>query len=298
MVRESLRRHRPDFIVIGAMKSATSTLHDQLAAQPGVFMSTPKEPNFFSDDAEHARGLHHYAALFAAAPAGSLRGEASTHYTKRPTHPHTVDRLVDAFGPDGGDLRFVYVMRHPVDRLVSHYAHAWTEREVTGDLEAAVDRLPALVDYGRYHMQLAAWRERFGDDRILPVFFDRLRAHPQAELERICGFLGYPGTPRWIDLPASNVSAERLRKSRVRELLTDGPVQTALRRALVPKGVRAWVRSLWQMRGRPQVSGALRARLEAIFDEDLAALGADLGTPLSCASFKDRTRDTPLDWRR
>ena len=48
--------HRPDFIVIGAMKSATTTLHEQLARQPGFFMSRPKEPNFFSDDENYGRG--------------------------------------------------------------------------------------------------------------------------------------------------------------------------------------------------------------------------------------------------
>jgi hypothetical protein len=55
---------RPDFIIMGAMKSATSTLHTQLAMQPGIFMSTPKEPNYFSDDAEFSRGEQWYADLF------------------------------------------------------------------------------------------------------------------------------------------------------------------------------------------------------------------------------------------
>ena len=50
----------PDFIIIGAMKSATSTLHEQLAVQPGIFMSRPKEPNFFSNDEIVARGLDWY----------------------------------------------------------------------------------------------------------------------------------------------------------------------------------------------------------------------------------------------
>ena len=57
----------PHFLVIGAMKSATSTLHNQLAAQPGIFMSTPKEPNFFSDDTVYAQGLAWYHGLFSGA---------------------------------------------------------------------------------------------------------------------------------------------------------------------------------------------------------------------------------------
>ncbi len=89
----------PDFIIIGAMKCGTSTLYEQLAAQPGVFMCTPKEPNFFSDDRIYANGLDWYRGLFAPAPAGALCGEASTHYTKLPTHPATLERLVDARAP-------------------------------------------------------------------------------------------------------------------------------------------------------------------------------------------------------
>ena len=55
---------RPNFIIIGAMKCATTSLHDQLAAQSGIFMSTPKEPNFFSDDDAWRRGLDWYWGLF------------------------------------------------------------------------------------------------------------------------------------------------------------------------------------------------------------------------------------------
>jgi hypothetical protein len=54
------------------MKCATSTLHEQLARQRGVFMSTPKEPNFFSDDEVFAQGKTRYQSLFAGAPADAI----------------------------------------------------------------------------------------------------------------------------------------------------------------------------------------------------------------------------------
>ena len=79
--------HRPDFIVIGAMKSATTTLHEQLARQPGFFMSRPKEPNFFSDDPIYARGWAGIPRCSGQPRPGDLRGESSTHYTKLPTIP-------------------------------------------------------------------------------------------------------------------------------------------------------------------------------------------------------------------
>ena len=54
----------PDFIIIGAMKCATSTLHDQLSMHNSFFMTTPKEPNFFSNDEIYANGFHWYESLF------------------------------------------------------------------------------------------------------------------------------------------------------------------------------------------------------------------------------------------
>ncbi len=63
----------PDFLIVGAMKCGTSTLAAQLGAQPGLFMTTPKEPNFFSDDDVYARGMAWYRALFDAAPRARSR---------------------------------------------------------------------------------------------------------------------------------------------------------------------------------------------------------------------------------
>ena len=278
---------KPDFIIIGAMKCATTTLHDQLAAQPGVFMSTPKEPNFFSDEAEWKRGLDWYWGLFAGAEQGDLCGESSTHYTKLPTHPRAIDRIAEHVP----DAKFIYVMRHPVDRLVSHYVHEWTQRVIDGPIGSAVDAHPELVQYGQYAMQLQPWLERFGRERVLPVFFDRLRAHPQDELARVCRFVGYTREPKWHDLPPGNVSAERMRKSKWRDLLVEAPVLSTIRRRLVPQSVRDRIKKLWMMKDRPELAERERRRLVELFDPDLAQLGRALGIELSCDNFVERTKD-------
>ena len=114
----------PDFIIIGAMKCGTSTLQAQLAAQPGVFMTTPKEPNFFSDDDIFEKGMAWYSALFDGAAPGDLKGEASTHYTKLPNYPDTVSRLKQAYDEAGADYpKLVYMIRNPLERAISHYMH-------------------------------------------------------------------------------------------------------------------------------------------------------------------------------
>jgi hypothetical protein len=283
----------PDFVIIGAMKAATSTLYAQLSAQPGIFMSDPKEPNFFSDAEQWARGLGWYQALFAAAPAGALCGEASTHYTKLPTCPDALPRLRDIMP----EARLIYLMRHPVDRLVSHFSHGWLERSMDGPIDTAIARHPALIDYGRYAMQIAPWLETFGKQQILPVFMERLIATPQAELERICRFIGYAGTPAWqAAIDPQNMSGERLRDSPWRDRIVDHPILAPLRRRLVPRAVRNRIKRAWQMRDKPLIGDALLAHVTAIFDEDLARLGGMLGAGLNCRNFSDVAREKPLDW--
>ena len=287
-----MREPRPDFIIIGAMKSATSTLHEQLALQPGFFMSTPKEPNFFSDDDCYQRGLAWYQALFSAAPPDALRGESSTHYTKLPTHPHTVDRLLST----GWDCKFIYVMRHPVDRLVSHYIHEWTQRVMHGDINEELRLHPELVDYGRYAYQLRPWLEAFGQERVLPVFFEALQASPQRELDRIAAFLGCRQPLVWKELPPQNVSAERMRKSPLRDAVVNNPVLAALRRALVPARVREWVKGFWTMKQRPRLTDENLKDITRQFDEDLAQLGKQLGVRMDCASYKAVAAQGSPEW--
>lgn len=283
----------PDFVIIGAMKSATSSLYKQLVEQPGIFMCTPKEPNFFSDADQYAKGMAWYSGLFANAPEGSLLGEASTHYSKLPTHPKTVERLKEHLP----HACFVYVMRHPVDRLVSHYMHEWSTGVYHCGIEEAINKYPELIAYGRYAMQLEPYFEAFGHDAVLPVFFDRLVSEPQAELERICRFIGYQGQPVWVeDMKPDNVSSERIRRFPLYELLVDSGPATWLRRHLIPQGLRDAIKMRLRMRNRPALGKVVRARLEAEFDLDLAQLGNWLGTGLDCQNFKQVTSAVSLDW--
>lgn len=293
MSTEPAKSCLPDFVIIGAMKSATSSLYQQLVEQPGIFMCTPKEPNFFSDADQYAKGMAWYSGLFANAPEGSLLGEASTHYTKLPTHPKTVEMLKKHLP----NARFVYVMRHPVDRLVSHYMHEWSTGVYHCGIEEAINKYPELIAYGRYAMQLEPYFEAFGHDAMLPVFFDRLVYEPQAELERICRFIGYLGQPIWIeDMKPDNVSSERIRKFPFYELLVESGPATWMRRHFIPQGLRDAVKMRLRIRQRPGLGDEVRTRLELEFDCDLAQLGKWLGTRIDCQNFKQVTSEKSLNW--
>lgn len=283
---------KPDFIIIGAMKCGTSTMHEQLARQPGIFMSEPKEPNFFSDDAQYARGVGWYRGLFAPAGPHEICGESSTHYTKLPTYPDTLARMREHVP----DAKLIYMMRHPIDRLVSHYIHEWTQRVIDEPIDQAVERHPELVDYGCYAMQLEPFLSSYGDENVLPVFSERLRAAPQAELERVCRFIGHVGPVQWQELPAANVSVERMRHSALRETLRAMPGLRGLYRALVPASLREGINGFWRMRQRPELSDVRRRQLERAFDEDLRRLGQWLGVELRCANFRERASQGPHQW--
>ncbi len=275
----------PDFIIIGAMKCATSTLHEQLAIQPGIFMTDLKEPNFFSDDEQYDRGLDWYLSHFESASPTAMCGESSTHYTKLPTYPQTIDRLSKHFP----DVKLIYILRHPIDRLISQYVHEWTMRviDIDTDIDRAIDLHPELTAYSQYAMQLQPYFETFGSERVLPVFFEKLIRQPQPELERICRFLGYAGKPVWqYDLDAQNVSSERMRKHELRDFLLEVPLLKELRQKLIPKSARDWIRGLWTLKEKPKLSPERIAQLEAVFDRDLAKLTPWLGMELSCSRWK------------
>ncbi|NET34048.1 MAG: sulfotransferase domain-containing protein [Cyanothece sp. SIO1E1] len=283
----------PDFLIIGAMKCATSTLHEQLALQPGIFMTELKEPNFFSNDEAYTQGLEWYLSHFKPAHSQALCGESSTHYTKFPTYPHTVERICQHFP----DIKLIYVMRHPLDRLVSQYIHEWTQKVISVNINQAVGQYPELVDYSLYSMQLQPYFNTFGQERVLPVFFERLLSQPQAELERVCRFIGYTAAPTWrTNLDAQNVSSERMRQSPLRDFLVEAPILKEIRQNFVPKEFRTWVRSLWTLKQKPELDSQNQATLQAIFDKDLASLGAWLGLELSCQNFKTVVKANPRDW--
>ncbi len=274
-------------MVIGAMKSATTTLHEQLARQPGIFMSRPKEPNFFSDDAIYGRGWSWYSSLFRPASAADLRGESSTHYTKLPTYPRTVERLAR----DLPRLRLIYVMRHPIDRLVSQYVHEVTAGRIAVGLSEAVERYPELIDYSRYSMQLQPFLEVYGFANVLPVFFPSLVSRSQDELVRIARFLGHDGPSRWDEgLKPQNPREERLRPSPMRELLVQAPVLSTIRQRVVPRRWSQSVKRFWRAHVEPpRLTPILVARLREVFDADLAQLGSWLGYRLDCENFQETT---------
>jgi len=286
-------KKKPDFIIIGAMKSATSTLHEQLSLQEGIFMTNPKEPNYFSDDDQYAKGPDWYETLFSEAEDVDLCGESSTHYTKLPDYPLTVGRMVKRLQSP----KLIYVLRHPVDRLVSHYMHQWSQNIMRCDINEAIDQYEELTAYSCYAKQFAPYIKQFGCENILLVCNEAIRDSPQIQLQRVADFIGYKGVVTWKnDLASQNVSGERIRAFNGYKWLVDSKMMTILRRALVPQWIRNRVKRQLTMQKRPEIDATHLEKLITLFNADLASLGGEVGIALSCDNYKQVVTHQDLNW--
>jgi hypothetical protein len=178
----------PDFLIIGAMKSGTTTLYNDLLLNPRIFMPVDKEPhNLTSDAVLTPEGRAAYAALFAPARPDQLCGEASTGYTKRPTFEGVAPRARALLGPS---LKLVYVVREPVSRAISHHYHDFSWNAIHGDADRALRESPEFTDYSRYAYQLEPWLDTFGQNNVLVIIFEEYVKDRRGTVERVSRFLG------------------------------------------------------------------------------------------------------------
>src|SRR5690349_5454229 len=126
------QRHLPQFLIIGAVKAATTWIADQLRARDDVFMPGP-EPHYFSR--VHDRGDDWYASLFAEARAGQMIGEKSADYLADANAPARVAALLP-------DAILIAQLRNPVDRAYSDYCMHFRRGYVGRDVERYLGKRP------------------------------------------------------------------------------------------------------------------------------------------------------------
>ncbi|GAB6139454.1 sulfotransferase [Methylosoma difficile] len=177
----------PDFLIVGAMKSGTTTLYQYLCGHPDIFMTTPKEPGYFSRDSVYQKGKDWYLSLFKDARAGQWLGEASTCYSRWP-HFADVPKRIHAFNKD---VKLIFIMRHPVERAYSHYGHSlFTDNKHYRSFEEALDAEPEILDASKYMSQINRFLEYFPKEQILLVDFDALISDPDAIMQTVQAFIG------------------------------------------------------------------------------------------------------------
>ena len=191
-------RRKPNLFLIGAMKSGTSYLRKLLNAHPDIYMCEPDEPSYFVDPRHlktvypemWERGLwrseERYLDLFLPAGDAPILGEASASYTKLPLAPGVSERIA-AFNPEA---RFIYLLRDPVERAISHYWHMVRHHAEHRPIAEAVRRDPQFLAVSHYSMQLRPFLERFGREHVAVLVHEQLVADPTGVMGGVYQWLG------------------------------------------------------------------------------------------------------------
>ncbi|MBE9042807.1 sulfotransferase domain-containing protein [Pleurocapsales cyanobacterium LEGE 10410] len=181
----------PDFIIIGAAKSGTTSLYEYLCRHPQIFMCTPKEPDFFSIDANYAKGMDWYCSLFDEASPTQTCGEASTTYSRWHQHPQTAERIYQALG----QIKLIYIMRHPVDRAYSFYIHRFKgslhkpELAVSNTFEETINQQSEFIESSYYLQQIEQYLQFFPQESLLFLLMEDLIDRPAETLNKIMTFI-------------------------------------------------------------------------------------------------------------
>lgn len=301
----------PEFIIVGAAKAGTTSVFEYLGEHPQVFISTPKETDFFANSlyGEKERYVHGvnqrageaiirtpeaYRALFAAAAPGQLRGEASPSYMLDARIP----ALIHAWNPR---VKIVMLLRDPAERAWSDFLHNQLYgaevlppekfREAfmdSGRRLAAGWRMNANYEIkGRYGEQLERFLAVFPREQVGVFFYDDLKADAAAFMRSLYAFLGIDAAfvPRTQQRYNVNGVPGKgaLRRALYRFLYQPHAIKRVLRH-FVPASLRRRLRFglQWRVLEKPPVLPAdVRAWLAVHYRADIEKLESLTGRDLS-----------------
>jgi hypothetical protein len=198
--------HLPNFLVVGAQKAATTSLHRYLSQHPQIFMSTNKEPGYLIydgteqplngiGDREVSRFVSDkgsYLALFNEVREELAIGEASTAYL------HRYMAAIPNIDTHLCNVKIIMVLRHPAERAYSAYYYLRRQlREplsfedgLLAEKERIANNWGFIWHYcsvGFYYEQVRAYLEHFGDVKV--CLYDDFRKDPKSFVVSIFDFL-------------------------------------------------------------------------------------------------------------
>jgi hypothetical protein len=277
---------KPNFLIIGAMKSGTTALYYYLAQHPQVYMSPVKEPNFFCSEGQAGRGdnpdtvtrAETYQGLFKDVSGEKAIGEASHCYLYEPEAVVRIQQYLP-------DAKFVAILRDPVDRAYSHFLHmvrtstepltdfgqALREEEIRADPHR---RFQDYIGRGLYYGQLRRYFDAFGREPIKVHLYEDLSIAPVDTLQE---------TYRFLEIDSSfvpdvslrrNVSGDPRYKTLDQLLRRPSPIKDALKMHLPAKLRWRLSEAFDDLKTRnltqpPAVEPGVRRRLVSIYREDI-----------------------------
>ena len=290
----------PNFLVIGAGRSGTTSLHHYLKAHPDVFLPAVKSPShFYCRGAAPANGgdRHHadsfvadpadYEALFDGVRGHTAIGEVSPAYLAT---IHAAPRIADRVP----DVKLVALLRHPVDRTFARFVgrrrdgleHRTGFADVVrDDLKAPLVRDEAAGTYlpaGFVSHFLATYLDRFSRDRIRIDLFEDFQRDPAGVMRNIYAFLGVdpafaPDVSRRHNQSGGVIRNQALRRAWVQSAMLRARLRPYLPEAMRDRMLRLATRNLDPVRLEPTI----RAELTELYRDDIVRLSVLLNRDLS-----------------
>jgi len=183
----------PQAYIIGAQKSATTSLAFLMGQHPMVVLSEPKEPDFLT--VNWSKGLDWYQSRFRRSD--GILIDASVGYSMAPVAPGrdaevAAPARAHAISPQA---KLIYMVRDPADRCYSAYWHEVRAGREKRPLREAVRAGAYYVSASYYFFQLSSWLRYFSLDQILILRFSEFVASPQDVANRCIAFLGASPAP-------------------------------------------------------------------------------------------------------
>jgi len=289
----------PNFLIIGAGKSGTTSIYHYLKQHPDVYMSPVKDPLSFAFAGQHVTwagpgntplisraitALEDYQSLFRQGSDRRALGEASSAYLYYPAAAERLRQLVP-------DAKLIVILRCPADRAYSNWLHARrTGDEPVTDFARALAAEPERISAGWSHFyhyrakglyfrQLSHWMTLFPREQFLLSLYEDLQQDPEQLMRRIFKFVGVePDFP--VDMHKKfNVSGGRM-GTRVQHLLRSG---SPIAQATLPKWLRADLKNAILRMGMRdnRMPGHVRQELLNDYASDIRQLSKLIGRDVS-----------------
>ncbi len=309
IIRSLSRQPLPNFFLVGAPRTGTTSIYGYLAAHPQVYMSPIKEPTYFARSLLTAQFFAHrrrprlnfnayldspireavhlayvtqwedYVRLFERVDSQSAIGEASTFYLQCPDAPTEIHARIP-------DARIIIGLRNPVERAYSEYLMNYSIGFIRGSfIETVEDEcshgfpMGGVIAGSSYHEPLRRYLEVFGSGRVL-VFLQEDLQNEAALQHRICEFLGIEHRDAAGHIERRNVALVP-RAGTLNQLLYRSGLKQFLARVLPEKLKEAGKRRYYTKHVATTLSDEDRRRVSAIFAGDLAELQPLIGRDLS-----------------
>ena len=185
----------PSLIIIGAPKSATSTLAYTLSKHESIFCCQPSEPKFFGS--KYYKGWSWYSKIFLKGKSHKTRLEASTKYASSDELFKRTPELIHSHIPNA---KLIYVARNPIERSISHWRHLkgrFTNKKIANFSKILDNKYlySRIIACSMYFKQIKRFRKYFPDDQIHCMTFEDLTTKPCETLATLFKFTDVSGDP-------------------------------------------------------------------------------------------------------